>query len=150
MENVTAQAKTGTDQQVVVFNLGTELYAIDIFRVHEIIRQREITKVPGSPYHMKGLINLRGKTIPVVDFAGVLGVDANSDSENSRIIVVETPNGNVGLIVDEVKEVITFAVADVEDAPAVITETGSDAVNGVAKQDGKLITMVDLDRALAA
>lgn len=150
MENVLETTAVSTEQQVVVFTLGPEAFAIDIFRVHEIIRLREITKVPGAPAHTLGLINLRGKTIPVLDFAQILGVNQHEQNDDCRIIVVESPQGNVGLIVDSVKEVITFQSDCIEGAPSIVTENGGTSVSGVAKQEGKLITLVDLDQALAA
>ena len=91
-----------TEEQLVVFRLDSETYGIDIFRVNEIIRLREITPIPQAEAHIRGLVNLRGKTIPVVDLRTRFGLYSAEASEQARIIVVDTDEGNVGVIVDEV------------------------------------------------
>lgn len=139
-----------TEEQVVVFLLGRESYGIDIFRVNEIIRLREITPVPRTDYHIRGLVNLRGKTIPVVDFRTRLGMAGTEDGETTRIIVVDTENGHVGMVVDAVSEVITLFNHEIEETPPLVAGVSTDFVRGVAKRDGLLITMLDLDKALAS
>lgn len=139
-----------TEQQTVVFSLGEESYGIDIFRVNEIIRLREITPVPRTEAHLRGLVNLRGKTIPVVDLRARLTLDTAPDSETTRIIVVDTENGHVGIVVDAVREVITLQSDQIEPTPALVTEFETDFVQGVARSQEGLITLLDLDKALAA
>ena len=139
-----------SEEQVVVFRLDGESYGIDIFRIHEIIRMREITPVPGTDEHIRGLVNLRGKTIPVVDLKSRFGQLASDHTDTTRIIVVESAQGNVGIIVDEVREVRTLAGEDVENAPALATTDATDFVRGVAKDSDTLVTLLDLDRLLAA
>lgn len=138
------------EQQTVVFLLGKESYGIDIFRVNEIIRLREITPIPRTDIHIRGLVNLRGKTIPVVDLRARLNLGCADDSDDTRIIVVDTDQGNVGIVVDAVREVITLEASSIEDTPALVTDLSTDFVRGVAKQDEGLITLLDLDKALAA
>lgn len=139
-----------TTEQLVVFALESESYGIEIFRVHEIIRLREITPIPRTATHIRGLVNLRGKTIPVVDLRARFAVTGSGDTESSRIIVVETAQGNIGVVVDEVKEVVTIDREQVEPAPAFVAGHETDFVRGVANQGGNLITLLDLDKALAA
>lgn len=138
------------EEQMVVFRLDTESYGIDIFRVNEIIRLREITPIPRTDTHIRGLVNLRGKTIPVVDLRARFGLPTRDDGESTRIIVVESDQGNVGIVVDEVKEVLTLTPEQVEHAPTLVTSVSTDFVRGVAKQNAMLITLLDLDKALAA
>ncbi|MCB0826399.1 MAG: chemotaxis protein CheW [Fimbriimonadaceae bacterium] len=138
------------DRQTVVFRLADESYGIDIFRVNEIIRLREITPVPRTDQHIRGLVNLRGKTIPVVDLHVRFGSIEASETENSRIIVVESDNGNVGVIVDAVTEVMTLHGDQIEETPALATDESNEFVKGVAKHGEQLITLLDLDKALAA
>src|SRR6476619_3246865 len=107
-----------TDEQLVVFCLDKESYGIEIFRVNEIIRLREITPIPRTGHHIRGLVNLRGKTIPVVDLHARFSLDSVEDSDSTRIIVVESDQGNVGIVVDEVKEVITLTPEQIEQTPA--------------------------------
>jgi purine-binding chemotaxis protein CheW len=139
-----------TEEQLVVFRLDTENYGIDIFRVNEIIRLREITPLPQTDAHLKGLVNLRGKTIPVVDLRIRFGLPENEEGETTRIIVVDTDSGNVGIVVDEVCEVLTLDDEEREDTPVLVADNCVDYVRGVAKRDSRLITLLDLDKVLVA
>ncbi|MCH7903749.1 MAG: purine-binding chemotaxis protein CheW [Armatimonadetes bacterium] len=146
-----AETEAGrSDQQSVIFRLGNESYGIDIFSVNEIIRMREITPIPQTDAHICGLVNLRGKTIPVVNLHVRLALPEVEESDKTRIIVVDSPNGNVGIIVDEVNEVVTLSAEHIEETPAMVTDEESDYVYGVARLDDRLITLLDLDKALAA
>ena len=145
-----SETTTFSEEQTVVFLLGTESYGIDIFRVNEIIRLREITPIPRTESHIRGLVNLRGKTIPVVDLRARLALGESEDSDSTRIIVVDSEQGNVGIVVDAVREVITLQQGEVEETPPLVTDLSTDFVRGVAKQEAGLITLLDLDKALAA
>lgn len=136
------------EEQIVVFRLLSESYGIDIFRVNEIIRMRDITPVPKTQPHVRGLVNLRGKTVPVVDLRCRFGLDQEDDSEHTRIIVVESADGLVGAIVDEVTEVITLVPDEIEATPGLVSSVGTEFVRAVAKRNGRLITLLDLDLAL--
>jgi len=142
-------AEVRREDQIVVFRLVEESYAIDIFRVNEIIRMRDITPIPHTDAHIRGLVNLRGKTIPVVDLRVRFGLPIEETTEKTRIIVVESTDGLIGIIVDEVSEVVTLESEDIEPTPTLVASVGTDFVSGVAKRAGKLITMLDLDRSLA-
>jgi purine-binding chemotaxis protein CheW len=135
------------NEQVVVFRLEAERYGVDIFRVNEIIRLREITPIPHTEPHVRGLVNLRGKTIPVVDLRVRFGIAADETTEKARIIVVEVESGQVGLIVDEVCEVATLSGSSVEPPPG-LAGAENDCVRGVARRDERLIALLDLDRTL--
>ncbi len=147
MAAVAAVPEEAKDEQAVVFRLGGERYGIDIFRVNEIIRLREITPIPHTEPHVRGLVNLRGKTIPVVDLRVRFGMDGDATTDKARIIVVEGESGQVGLIVDEVCEVGTLAHGSVEPPPSLFG-AGNDCVRGVARRDDRLIALLDLDRTL--
>ncbi|MCA0360701.1 MAG: chemotaxis protein CheW [Armatimonadetes bacterium] len=138
------------DQQTVVFRLADESYGIDIFRVNEIIRLREITPVPRTENHIRGLVNLRGKTIPVVDLRARFSLPVEEETDSCRIIVVDAEHGQVGVIVDAVTEVMTLGSDQIEDTPPLVTDVSTDFVKGVAKHHDHLITLLDLDKALAA
>ena len=139
-----------TEEQMVVFRLNSESYAIDIFRVNEIIKLREITPVPQTEPHIRGLVNLRGNTIPVIDLRARFLLPTQDDTDATRIIVVESEQGNLGLVVDEVNEVMTLQPEQVEATPSLVASTETEYVRGVAKQDDRLITLLDLDKALLA
>lgn len=141
---------THGEHQTVVFRLATESYGIEIFRVNEIIRIREITPIPRTEHHIRGLVNLRGKTIPVVDLRARLGLGESEDTESSRIIVVEGTQGNVGVVVDAVTEVVILTDQQIEGTPPLVANFNTDFVRGIAKEGDHLITLLDLDKALAA
>lgn len=141
---------THGEHQTVVFRLASESYGIEISRVNEIIRIREITPIPRTEGYIRGLVNLRGKTIPVVDLKARLGLGESIDTESSRIIVVEGAQGNVGVVVDAVTEVVILSDHQIEDTPPLVSSFSTDYVRGIAKEEGHLITLLDLDKALAA
>ncbi|MBX3110481.1 MAG: purine-binding chemotaxis protein CheW [Fimbriimonadaceae bacterium] len=143
-------ANSPDELQTVVFRLADEAYGIDIFRVNEIIRLREITSIPKTDSHVRGLVNLRGKTIPVLDLRARFNLAQADETENTRIIVVESEGGNVGIVVDAVTEVMTLQPDQIEDTPALVSDVDNDFVRGVARRNENLITLLDLDRALAA
>lgn len=146
-----AETSAPTDEmQTVVFRLADEAYGIDIFRVNEIIRLREITSIPKTDAHVRGLVNLRGKTIPVLDLRARFNLAQGEETENTRIIVVESDGGNVGIVVDAVTEVMTLQPDQIEETPALVSDVDNDFVRGVARRNENLITLLDLDKALAA
>lgn len=147
---MSTQEALAEEQQTVVFRMGEESYGIDIFRVREIIRMREITPIPRTNTYIRGIINCRGKTIPVVDLSARLQLDNPEETDDTRIIVVENEGGNIGIIVDEVTEVITLQADQIEDTPALVTDVSTDFVKAVARCDDHLITLLDLDKTLAA
>jgi purine-binding chemotaxis protein CheW len=138
------------ESQVVVFRLGAESYGIEIFRVNEIIRMRDITPIPGADHHIEGLINLRGKTIPVVDLRAKLNMDCASSTNSTRIIVVEAGAEKIGVIVDAVTEVMTLSSESIEDRPELLADARTDYALSLAKNENQIITILDLDQALAA
>ena len=138
------------EQQTVVFRLAGESYGIEIFRVNEIIRLREITPVPRTSQHVRGLVNLRGKTIPVIDLRSRFSLPASEETDSSRIIVVDSDSGQIGVVVDAVTEVMTLQGDQIDDTPALVSDPSNQFVKGVAKSNDKLITLLDLDFAIAA
>lgn len=138
------------EQQTVVFRLAGESYGIEIFRVNEIIRLREITPVPRTSQHVRGLVNLRGKTIPVIDLRSRFSLPASEETDSSRIIVVDSDSGQIGVVVDAVTEVMTLQGDQIDDTPALVSDPSNQFVKGVAKTNDKLITLLDLDFAIAA
>lgn len=135
--------------QLVIFDLGGETYGIDIASVHEIIRMQAITKVPRTPHFVEGVINLRGKIIPVIDLHKRFNLPQTQETQHSRIIVVEVVGVTVGMIVDSVSEVLRLPVSNIEPPPPVITGAVDTAyLRGVAKWEEQLIILLDLDKVL--
>jgi purine-binding chemotaxis protein CheW len=139
----------GDERQLVVFQLAAELYGVDIARVHEIIRLQTVTRVPRAPAFVEGVINLRGKVIPVVDLRRRFGLPSADHTRASRIVVVEIGDQVVGIVVDGVSEVLRVNAATVEPPSPVVTGMDSDYVRGIAKLPERLVILLDLDRVLA-
>lgn len=135
-----------TDQQVVFFDLGSQHYAIDSMCVREIIRMQAITKIPGAPACVEGVINLRGKVTPVLDLRKRLGLQANEESKETRIVVVEVEGQNVGLVVDGVSEVSRIPASAVEPTSSIVAAQESEYILGVAKLEKKLVVLIDIGR----
>ena len=121
MTTVTTNEATSTEQQLVSFDLATESYGVDIGAVREIIRLQEITNVPRTPEFVEGVINLRGKVIPVVDLRKRFGLPVGDQSAENRIVVVDIGGQDIGVIVDAVNEVLRIFTDSVEPPSSVIT-----------------------------
>jgi purine-binding chemotaxis protein CheW len=138
----------------LTFALGAEEYGLPVLKVREIIKMLDITQVPQVPAHVKGVINLRGKVIPVVDLRLKFGFSEQGYTERTCVIVVEVamPNGRVmmGIVVDAVSEVLTIAAEDIEWTPEFGGRVDTDYMNGIAKVKGKVKILLDLDRVLGA
>lgn len=133
-----------TELQIIIFKLGTEEYAVPITCVQEIIMRQEATRIPKSPFYVEGVINLRGQIIPVIDGKKKLNLTDSNDKNNldERIMVIESEDQKVGMIVDEVSEVIHLAVEDIE-PPPIETSDKSDYIWGVGKYQERLFILVD-------
>lgn len=132
--------------QLVTFVVGSEEFAIPILSVQEINRMMQITRVPQSPAFVEGVINLRGKIIPVVDLRRRFGHAQQDHTGDNRIIVVEVAGRVIGFSVDRVNEVLRISSGIVEPPPAMVCGMGSDYVQGVGKLDDRLLILLDLDR----
>lgn len=141
--------KKDGDFQLVTFRVGREEFSVDILNVQEIIRMSEITRVPRAPEFVEGVINLRGKVIPVLDLRKRFGLSAVERNNESRIIVVDSGATVVGLIVDSVSEVLRLPASTVEPPPEIVGGVESDYIDGVGKLDGRLVILLNLDRVLS-
>lgn len=133
--------------QLVSFRLGEEEYAIDILKVQEINRIVEITSVPNSPAYVEGVINLRGRVIPVIDLRKRFGLHAKEADAQTRIMVVDVGT-TVGLIVDSVSEVLRLSADTIEPPPPMTGGDGSEFIRGVGKLQDRLLILLDIDRLL--
>lgn len=130
--------------QLVTFEVGSEEFAIPILSVQEINRMMEITRVPQSPQFVEGVINLRGKIIPVVDLRQRFGMPPAERNGDNRIIVVEVSGRVIGFTVDRVNEVLRIESGIVEPAPAMVASLDSDYVQGVGKLPDRLLILLEL------
>jgi len=133
-----------TTRQLVIFSLGSEEYALPITRVQEIIRYTEPRMVASRTAWIRGVINLRGKIVPVCDLAERLGLELER-SAVAKIVIVETQTGTAGVIVDDVEEVLTVDDAQLEDVPTADTAY----VDAIAKLDDRLAILLNPDGLLA-
>ena len=136
----------------LTFSLANEDYGIGILKIKEIIGMMPITKVPRCPEFVKGVINLRGKVIPVLDLRMRFGVDAAEYTERTCIVVVEVDSGSgnlmVGLIVDSVSEVLNIKSEDIEETPSFGAKVDTDYILGMAKISGGVKILLNIDKAL--
>ena len=137
------------EQQLVVFDLASESYGVDIGAVREIIRLQEITQVPRTPEFVEGVINLRGKVIPVIDLRRRFGLLIGEENKDNRIVVVDIGGQDIGVIVDAVTEVLRISSELVEPPSSVITTSESEYLLGIAKLDGRMIILLDLQEVLS-
>jgi len=138
-----------TELQIIIFKLGTEEYAVPITCVQEIIMRQVATRIPKSPSYVEGVINLRGQIIPVIDGKKKFNLVDSKDKNilDERIMVIESEDQTVGMIVDEVSEVIHLAVADIEPPPVETTDQ-TDYIWGVGKYQERLFILVDSKKFL--
>jgi purine-binding chemotaxis protein CheW len=142
------KVEAGKTYHLVTFFLGREEYGVEIGSVQEIIRAADIRPVPGAPPHVKGVINLRGKIIPVADLRTRFGLPAGEESEQQRIVVVEIGERRVGMLVDSVSQVLKIPAAVIEDLPEEARSLDDSYILGVGKLDDRLIVILDLRLSL--
>jgi len=135
--------------QLVSFNLGKEEFAVDILKIQEINRMVEITKVPKSPDFVEGVINLRGKVIPIIDLRKRFKLPGSESTKQTRIVVVDIDNMVVGLVVDAVSEVLRLPANTVEPPPPIVAGIDSEYISGVGKLEDRLLILLELDKVLS-
>ena len=144
------RAETVSEEQLVVFDLSNESYAVNIGLVHEIIRMQHITEVPRAPAYVEGVINLRGKVIPVVDLRKRFGLPESERGPSSRIVVVDVGEHTVGIVVDGVSEVLRISQSTVEPPSPLVTTLESGFLRGIAKLEDRLVILLALEKVLGS
>lgn len=138
----------GLEGKFLTFFLASEEYGLEILKVHEIIGMMPITSVPRTPNFVKGIINLRGKVIPIVDLRLKFDMPYKEQTEETCTIVVQANGVQIGVIVDKVSEVLDIAAGEIEDAPTFGTDINSDYILGIGKSEGKVKLLLDIDKVL--
>ncbi len=137
----------------LTFELGAEIYGLGILKVQEIIGLMHVTSVPRTPEFVRGVINLRGKVIPVIDLRLKFGMEGRDDTERTCIIVVQVARDNedvtMGLIVDEVAEVLDITPSQIEPPPAFGSEVDTDFIMAMGKVNDKVVMLLDADKVLS-
>ena len=133
----------------VTFRLENEKYGINVMQVQEVLRVSEIAPVPGAPSYVLGIINLRGNVVTVIDTRSRFGLPSAATDDSSRVVIIESEEQVVGILVDSVAEVVDLHSSDIETAPNVGTEESAKFIQGVASHDGELLILVDLNKLLS-
>lgn len=143
-KNLPGQA--GETRQYIVIRLGKEQYGIDINYIDNIVRMQTITRIPKMPAYLKGVINMRGEVIPVISIRLKMGLEEDVVTKDSRIIVLKfDQGGNIGFLVDEVKEVVTLDGEEIEKITYQTQDEKSNMINAVGKHNGELVSLFDLN-----
>ncbi|MGM0630805.1 MAG: chemotaxis protein CheW [Pseudomonadota bacterium] len=134
--------------QWVTFQLDQETYGINVMQVQEVLRYSEIAPVPGAPNYVLGIINLRGNVVTVIDTRLRFGLQTTEVTDNSRIVIIESEQQVIGILVDSVAEVVYLKTSEIDSAPNVGTDESARFIQGVSNRDGELLILVDLDKML--
>lgn len=139
------------DQEVrlTIFTIGEEEYAIDIMRVVEILKPHKVTRLPKTPDFVEGVINLRGKVIPIIDLRKRFGIKSSLNPKKERILLTRVGEEVVGLVVDGVKEVRSISKGDIESPPTMVKGIQTEYLEGVGKAGEGLIIILNLDKILS-
>jgi purine-binding chemotaxis protein CheW len=153
-EIVTNAAQIRKEGKYLTFSLAGEEYGIGILKIKEIIGMMPITPLPQTPKFVKGVINLRGKVIPVIDLRLRFGMDSIGHTDRTCIVVVEIGQDGsrlpIGIVVDSVSEVLNVKGADIEDTPGFGSKLRTDYILGMAKMEGRVKILLDIDQVLTA
>ncbi len=155
-EQIPAVQQTAEAGQYLTFVLGSEVYALGILNIKEIIDYDDVTEVPMMPDFVKGVINLRGSVVPVVDLKARFGKGATQIAKRTGIVIVETvasdaeyDQQDIGIIVDAVNEVVDITQQEIEPPPSFGTGIRPDFINGMAKREGHFVILLNVDRVLS-
>lgn len=144
-----SEAATDEVLQLVSFTLGDEEFGVDILKVQEINRMVTVTSVPNAPLFVDGVINLRGKVIPIIDLRTRFGMPRKEHDKNTRIIVVELDGKVIGFVVDAVSEVLRIPRSVTEPPPSVVSGVNADYIVAVGKLEDRLLILLDLEKVFS-
>lgn len=130
------------------FRLADELYGVNVMQIREVLRYTEITPVPGAPYYVLGIINLRGNVVTVIDTRKRFGLPPGEVDNNSRIVIVEVDGQVIGMLVDSVAEVTYLRQSEIEITPSVGNEETSKFISGVCNKNDELLILIELERMI--
>ncbi len=148
----TYEAKGVADDPVlqwVTFRLDNESYGINVMQVQEVLRYSEIAPVPGAPTYVLGIINLRGNVVTVIDTRLRFGLSQTETSDQTRIVIIETENQVVGILVDSVAEVVYLRQSEIETTPNVGNDETAKFIQGVCHKNDELLILVDLEKMMS-
>ena len=143
------QGKSEELIQLVSFNIGDEEFGVDILKVQEINRMLDVTRVPNAPEYVDGVINLRGKVIPIIDLRRRFQMERKEHDKNTRIVVVELSGKVVGFVVDAVSEVLRIPKSVTEAPPPMVAGVDAAYITAVGKLEDRLLILLDLEKVLS-
>ncbi|MCS3698362.1 chemotaxis protein CheW [Salinibacter ruber] len=144
-----SRGEDGNRRQLVSFLVAREEFAVDVHRVKEIIRPVETTNLPHAPAFTDGIINFRGRLLPIIDLHARLGLKGRAEGEGTRIVVVETGRRPVGLLTDAVREVLKVEESAIDSTPDLVSQVKSGFVSSVAKLEERLLILLDIEQMLS-
>ena len=136
------------EHQLVVFELANEFYGIDIAVVESIIKMQAITQLPQTPAYIKGVTNLRGTVLPVIDLRTRFGLETQKDTKQTRVIIVTMGSVKVGVMVDGVSEVLRISDESIEPLPPMVNSVNSDFLKGIVRLEDRLIILLEVEKVL--
>ena len=135
-------------KQFISFSVGDEEYGLELLRVKEVIRVKEITWLPKAPSFVKGIINLRGDVIPIIDLRDRFGLEAREETDATRVIVAEVEERLVGMVVDSASQVVRISIAQIDSPPPVLDKFSHELIAGVGKVGDRLIILLQAEAIL--
>lgn len=147
--SVAMQEPVAAEKQLVAFHLADEVYAVDISVINEIILLPEVTHIPHTTQDVLGVINLRGKIIPILDLKKRLNLPAGKKTRSARVIVVEQEDNAVGMIVDEVVGVRKLSSSEIEPPTSLLANLDTDYILGIGKMEGSLLILLNIAQVLS-
>jgi purine-binding chemotaxis protein CheW len=135
--------------QWVTYRLDDETYGINVMQVQEVLRYTEIAPVPGAPGYVMGIINLRGNVVTVIDTRSRFGLPPADVTDNTRIVIIESEEQVLGIMVDSVAEVVYLKTSEIDSAPSVGTEESAKFIQGVSNRGDQLLILVDINKLLS-
>jgi purine-binding chemotaxis protein CheW len=142
------KSTTGADRELIAFRIGSQDFCVDIMAVREIRGWTQTTALPRSPGYVRGVVNLRGAVLPIVDLSARLGFANTDPSARHVIIVAQIDRQQVGLLVDAVSDIVTVTDADIQPTPDVSSELVKTFVQGILAIDGRMISLISLEHVL--
>lgn len=143
-------AQSPDSQEFLVFSLGKEEYAVDILKVQEIRSYDNVTQIPNSPPFIKGVTNLRGNIVPIVDLRIKFNLENTTYDTQTVVIVVNVKNRVIGMVVDSVSDVMTLPLEMMQDSPEMVTSMDSNFIKGLASVSDRMLVIIDIDLLLTA
>jgi purine-binding chemotaxis protein CheW len=144
----TKMEETGELRQFISFSVGEEEYGLELLRVKEVIRVREVTWLPKAPSFVKGIINLRGDVIPIIDLRDKFGLETREQTSQTRVIVVEVEGRLMGMVVDSASQVVRIPADQIDPPPPVVGGFSREFITGVGKLEDRLVILLNTDAVL--